>query len=121
MTSQQLLKLCRTWQKRLRLEDWDVALCFAPPHAMSKPDALGQVQACAERKDALIKILRPEDWTDSPFGDTVETTLVHELVHIHTIPIHEGANGASRRLAEEQALSGLVPALVEGWTRRGKR
>lgn len=58
MTSRQLARLCRYWQRKLKLQDWHVSIRFAADSEMDQPDNVGEcaVQLCDRTAD--IKILR---------------------------------------------------------------
>jgi hypothetical protein len=71
------------WQKRLNLQDWDVALEVVRSTEL-RPNTLGNIRWDAEKKTALIRILDPADYR-LPYGemlDDMEFTVVHELIHL---------------------------------------
>ena len=73
---------------------------------------MGNIHWDAQKQTAAIRVLDAADYT-LPFPDTlrdVETTIVHELVHLSlsTIPRTEEA-----RTPEEQAVVRLTSALLK--------
>lgn len=85
-TPAKLTRACKLWQKRLRLQDWDVIAKFDTKQEMAQVIANGDscVGACdyhINLKCAKIHILRPELLGESQ--DSVTTILIHELLHLH--------------------------------------
>jgi len=112
MTDADLADLCALWQKRLRLQDWDVAVRFAPWHELKGGTRGGQVQWIREKRAAFIDVARPgETEPNSVWPYDLEITLVHELLHLHTQGLGTRA-GSPEEEAEEQAVHALSCALV---------
>lgn len=102
-TEDLLINLCADWQKRLRLQDWNITL---------KLVTYGDIEAagcCSQDryKNAVIKIARhggtPEKWL---VGTDYEETLVHELLHLYT-------EGFDRKLDENSAEERAMELMVE--------
>ena len=98
------------WQKRLRLQDWDVRVEVKRTHSM-EDGALGRSWVQPATRHALIRLLDPQDYdpTEPPDMQDTETTLVHELLHI-AIP-GDNSDGTSS-LAQEQGIDAIARALV---------
>jgi hypothetical protein len=111
-----LEKLMQVWQKRLRLQDWDIKLQVTHMVDMPVPDALGCIGSSAEHKSAVLTLLNPDEYPDGPFPVDTEEVLVHELLHLHTIPFRR--NGRAASVAEDAAIECIAPALVEGWRKK---
>jgi hypothetical protein len=98
------------WQKRLKLEDWNIT--FKLVHISDlKPKTLGNVHWDSDLKKASMSILSPADYKLS-FADALkdmEFTVVHELVHLQlsSLPRNEAS-----RSAEERAVNTLTEALL---------
>lgn len=79
------LKDCASkWQGILRLEDWDIAVSFAPKSSIES-NGMAHAAVYKQTKDAFILIRNPEEFDAKPaFSDEndVELTLVHELMHV---------------------------------------
>lgn len=119
MTQEQLEALCREWQKTLRLQDWDVKVRIVRQRDMDNHNAQGEVDWTLPKKSAAISILDPTDYPpNSWWGQDIERTLVHELLHLHFAPFVEEEDGL-KRVAEEQAIDCLAIALV-ALKRRGQ-
>lgn len=113
MTQEELEALCRTWQKRLRLQDWTVKVRIVRRHELDHADIQGQVTWVLSRREALIKLLDPIDYLpDCVLPQDLETTLVHELVHLYFAPF-DAEDGTLEDIYQEQAIDGLSKALVE--------
>lgn len=107
MTQKEAVKLCRQWQRHLRLMDWEVSVEVVRWHQLEE-DTRGNCAMTVERKAAQITILNPEDWRpDSPLYDP-EQTLVHELLHLHFEPFWRN----KKRLEMEQAIEAIAFGLV---------
>jgi hypothetical protein len=98
------------WQKRLKLEDWNIT--FKLVHLSDlKPKTLGNIHWDADLKKASMNILCPADYKMA-FPDALkdmEFTVVHELVHLQlsSLPRNEAS-----RSAEEKAVNTLTDALL---------
>lgn len=120
MTDYQLKHLTETWQKILRLQDWDIAVAFARFREMqSEGGAIpwGRIMINRQHRNADIAILHPDDYEQcddkcchSKHGtNEIETTLVHELLHIYIT----GKNAEDPATTEEeQAINAVAAALV---------
>lgn len=78
---------CEKWQKRLRLQDWEIRLQIARQHELGD-GTLGDCDAAKFKRQALIRVLHPDDVAGQGFrfdGEAWnwELTLVHELLHLH--------------------------------------
>jgi hypothetical protein len=99
------------WQKRLKLEGWNITFKLVHPSEL-KPKTLGNIHWDSDVKSASIKVLSPADYK-LPFPDALkdmEFTIVHELVHLQlsSLPRNEAS-----RSAEEKAVNTLTEALLE--------
>jgi hypothetical protein len=98
------------WQKRLKLEDWNIT--FKLVHFSDlKPKTLGNIHWDSDLKKASMSILSPADYKLS-FPDALkdmEFTVVHELVHLQlsSLPRNEAS-----RSAEEKAVNTITEALL---------
>ena len=110
----QAIKLLRTWQKRLRLQDWEIALSFVKSLDMSGPN-LGEIKIYPDHRAADICLLREEDYPQNlPWYVDMESVLVHELLHIHFNPL----SSPEKNVQEDAAIESIVPALINGWRRK---
>tara|TARA_R110000868_G_scaffold24258_3_gene96132 strand:- start:984 stop:1349 length:366 start_codon:yes stop_codon:yes gene_type:complete len=89
MTSKQLNAALTKWQKRLRIQDWDIELEVVDRSTIidkADSDVLGACQCFDTKKRAQILLLRPEDI--KPGEDNIEVILVHELLHV-VMPVQD--------------------------------
>lgn len=106
MNQKQARKLCREWQKELRLQDWDISIAVVPQHEMGS-DNRGDIAMKMELRVAHICIVKESHTTWQPrFGP--EQTIVHELLHPHFQPFWDD----SKELEMEQAIEAIAAALV---------
>jgi len=118
INQRKLGEIRREWQKRLRLQDWKIKISFADEGFMKEVSGLedgayGAVEHFVEDKEAKIYILRAEDWgeVEGDFGQAVENTVVHELLHLHFAPFQTGDE--SSMILQEQAIRPIADALLE--------
>src|SRR5579863_7369375 len=102
------------WQKRLDLQDWDVALEVVRGTEL-KPRTLGNIHWDSDKKTAVIRVLDPADYR-LPFHemlDDMEFTVVHELIHLEIAPVltHFTRSDADRT-EEEHAVNHMADALL---------
>jgi hypothetical protein len=120
LTLDELKELCAQWQEILRLQDWQVAVSISRARDFEGENACGECRWVLSRKEALIRILDPLDYSpNNVFPQDMERTLVHELLHLHFAEISEKAEAAGVNIdtSLEQALHGIDGALAN--LRRG--
>ena len=98
------------WQKRLKLEDWNITVTVARSNEL-KPRTLGNIHWDADKKRAVIKVLDPVDYTlaQPEMLADMEFTVVHELIHLElsSLPRSEAS-----RSEEEIAVNQIARALL---------
>lgn len=88
MKAPNLQSLLKKWQKRLRLQDWDITAKYDDEHILD--GQVGLTRFSKKYHHALIRILHPKDnFFTEPHTKNVELTLVHELLHLHITPLGE--------------------------------
>ena len=108
---QEALKACVRWQKRLGLSDWDVKVKL--DRASKMENRQGYVYFVIARKEAVVQLLVPEDYSDGQERpQDHELTLVHELLHLHTV-WWDNDSGSKTRSLEEQMIHLLAKAFIE--------
>ena len=108
MTQSQLNKLVFKWQKKLRLQDWNIDTSM-----VNKCRGAGSTFLSKRYKEARVSILNPDQWEDSWLGSRdIEVTLVHELLHLHAIPFDDFKEGSPKNLALETMIELIAIALV---------
>ncbi len=114
-----LQKECELWQQKLRLQDWNVEVRLCRLNQLPE-DSIACIQHYTERKDAVLKVLSPMDIPlvkDEFLGTEAanyDLSLVHELLHLHLIPLSDYSN-ESRRMAEEQIVNTLSRTIVHAY------
>lgn len=120
LTLDELKELCAKWQEILRLQDWNIEIRISRARDFEVENACGECSWVLPRKEALIRILDPLDYSPNHvFPQDMERTLVHELLHLHFAEISEKAEAAGINIdtSLEQALHGIDGALAN--LRRG--
>jgi hypothetical protein len=104
--------LCREWQRVLRLQDWDVQVKIARGFQLGKRQ--GECEYVQSLRQAVIRILDPNDWPDQNWPQDIEATLVHELLHLHFAPFMSDAGEDDLiNIAQEVAIDQIAKALVK--------
>lgn len=121
LTLDELKELCARWQEILRLQDWNIEIRISRGRDFEgEGESCGQVRWQLSRKEALIRILDPSDYSpDCIFPQDMERTLVHELLHLHFAAISNKAHDAGLDIDVdlEQAMHCIDGALAN--LRRG--
>jgi hypothetical protein len=120
-TKAELRRLCKKWQRILRLEDWDIAVRYGDSHHTN--DELASVSCHSHNKSALVTILKPEARPDNVWWieafpdqsyDDEENHIVHELLHVRFDKlIEDSQEGSPHDVLHEQAIEALVQALLK--------
>ena len=101
-----LQPLLRKWQKRLRLQDWDITAKYDDERVLD--GQVGLTKFSSKYHHALIRILHPRDnFYTEPGTQNVELTLVHELVHLWITPLGDHDSNAEE-LVVEMLAKGLL-------------
>lgn len=109
LTQQELEEKCREWQEILSLRDWDVKPRIARYYDESN---LGSCTWKLQKKMAVIRVQEYDDYDPSnKWERDQETTLVHELLHLHFAPF-DAETDTPQGIAQEQAIHALSVALV---------
>jgi hypothetical protein len=100
----------RHWQAKLRLQDWSVTITIRRFWEMD--DAQACVNTVFQKKSALISLREPRDLEPEEFSlDTLDTLIVHELLHLHIEPFEpKEKDGLEWKLMEQaiNALAGVI-------------
>lgn len=110
MAKPNLNKLLAKWQGRLRLQDTDITISYAPRSAMQS--RVGETTHNWAHGYATIRVLDPSDLTPGCHKGyrNVELTVVHELLHVALGPVNpdEGFAADYNELAIEKIAKGLM-------------
>ena len=102
------------WQKRLNLQDWNVALEVVRSTEL-RPKSLGNIHWDTDKKTAVIRVLDPADYS-LPFPEILhdmEFTVVHELIHLEIAPVlSRFTRSDADRIEEEHAVNYMADALL---------
>ena len=115
---QALQSQCAFWQGILNLSEWHIHVQTSRLWEMADHDCVGQCEAYPHRKDAVIRVLDPNDLgaVRGRFFDGEECdydlTLVHELLHLHFDPMWVHPTDHNQTVMTEQAINAISKALV---------
>jgi hypothetical protein len=113
-TEKQLDQILRKWQKKLRLQDWELDIFYVDPEQFSKEGSCGEVRAHVNRKIGVIGIGRPElilERDPDYCNHEIEDTIIHELLHLHLNPFTPFDDDLGM-LAVEQAIEAISRVLL---------
>ena len=77
-----LEELLEEWKSILHLGQWDIELRRSRQVDFLEGDNQGEITFNRVECQAIVRILDPIDWVDTPFKQDMEKTLVHKLLHI---------------------------------------
>lgn len=77
MTTRQLARLARYWQRKLGLRDWQISIVFAAEEEMHDRRNVAECVAQLCDRTAHIRILR-----DDRCDYEVEQSVIHEICHV---------------------------------------
>jgi hypothetical protein len=110
----ELRELCALWQKRLRLQDWNVSLEIV--NARDLDGGFANCRTVLREKAALIRVTDPADSTSADTeifgGRDVEEDLVHELLHLSCEPFSPEDRDSTEYEAIEQMVGVLANCIV---------
>ncbi len=117
MPKPNLQQLLRKWQRRLRLQDFDITARYATRQEMRSEGDIGNNRIRYSLGLSDIAILDPVDVADEHESfKNVELTLVHELLHLLLDPILSQNAYNPERLEHalmEQTIEKLAKGLLE--------
>lgn len=114
-----LKRLLARWQRRLRLQDWDLDIQFARPGELDTEDASAEVHWQLKKRMATIKICAPECFPrNRSRGQDIEYSIVHELLHLTMIGFANHKEGSVEDTLQEQCIDQIARALVEAYRRK---
>jgi hypothetical protein len=92
-----LRRLLERWQKLLRLQQWHIKIRYARSREMLIPDdgtiSWGRCMLNDNHLRATILILHPDDYADEDGRDEIESTIVHELLHVQMCGMRDAIKG----------------------------
>lgn len=111
MTLNQLRRLVKLWQKRLRVSDWAITV---------RRDKLKEEYGNTwyDPRGMMATLTIAEDMNDPNYEDGgIEQTVIHELLHI---VLHGDKDYEGEVVMQERAINQIADALYRAY-RRGKR
>lgn len=112
LTYEELQEHLAYWQSILRLDNWDVVARISRAFELP-PDIQGRCEPTLKSHQALIRILDPVDWDpEIIYPQDMETTLVHELLHLHSFPFDTFEDDTAENTALEQMIHHSALALT---------
>ncbi|MBV9505410.1 MAG: hypothetical protein JO323_10450 [Acidobacteriia bacterium] len=98
----------RFWQKRLGLEQWNLAVRVVRQSAID-PNVWGTAEWDPFTKNATINVLDPRDYNlhGGELKLDMECTIVHELVHIQVSPLD-----TKDEVVREEIVNKIMTALM---------
>lgn len=110
--SQALLEaFCREWQRRLRVQDWQVSIYFVRGSEMS--GKAGQCYTQFAKKQAVIRLTELADTEGWDYPYDIEKTIVHEVLHLVMAGVDPDSKKTGLELdMEEQVVDTLAVALI---------
>jgi hypothetical protein len=115
LTQEELEQKLQEWQKRLRLQDWNIDVKIKRARDILD-GCQAEVNWVLTKKMAIISIMDPFDYpSDSMEPQDMEDSLVHELLHLHLAPISNYGNDDNYQIFEEQAIESIASGLIAAY------
>lgn len=120
MSEAELKELCALWQKRLRLQDWNVSLAVKSAEDME--DGFAAIRPQLESKKAVMHVRQPGDVSslDTQLGYDIEEYIAHELLHLHMEEFTPEDHDSHEYQAIEQAVGILADCMIRLSRENGK-
>lgn len=112
-TEDELKKLCSFWQNQLKLNNWRIIVGIKNLTEFNNKQSLSEIEFVSALNKAVIKILDPSDYPQSPFEQDMEISLVHELLHLHFALFEPKSDNSLEFLIMESTIEQLANILVE--------
>lgn len=112
-TEDELKKLCSFWQNQLKLNNWRIIVGIKNLTEFNNKQSLSEIEFVSALNKAVIKILDPSDYPQSPFEQDMEISLVHELLHLHFALFEPKSDASLEFLIMESTIEQLANILVE--------
>lgn len=107
LTDADVQAICRHWQARLRLQDWDIHCELVRGFRLT--DAVAEIETLDTKRTAWVRVMHPADYNPSfLLPHDPERSIVHELLHLVLRPLAP----ENESLAEEQVVHALSGTLV---------
>lgn len=104
MTIAEVRSAAAYWAERLRLNDWEITVQFAPTETMDSHESDGLAMWSAEHRTAVILLRRKQD--------DLEQTIVHELLHVALQGHVPQTASDTYDVAEERSINAIADAMT---------
>lgn len=117
-TNEKIRAATAKWQKKLRLQDWQVTAKLARRTEFSSPDCYAEINYFHPQKSAIIKILDPIDFVPTEHDTDLcmydwERSLIHELLHLMLMWIPDEDDEEDYNNNEELSINLMAEALID--------
>lgn len=114
----ELQRYCLRWQVMLRLQQWRVKIRYARAREMTTDMgdiAWGRCRINENHLKATVTVLHPDDYEDDEGREEIESTVVHELLHLlmNGVRREQKAPDQAGDVAEEQVINVTAGLLVD--------
>lgn len=107
-----LEKDIKRWIKILELGEWDIKVKIKRKDDLENENNSGEIRFNFVHKEAIVSLLDSVDYINEDFGQDMECTLVHELLHLKFAILDvEGKDITDNQLGH-QLLHDMAKALV---------
>jgi hypothetical protein len=111
LTELQARALLREWQDESKLRDWTILLEIRSSIELKD---IGDVNVTEEKRCAYIRMMDHRDHACQeemePYD--METTLVHEMLHVAFAPFSNCEKGSHQHMIQEQSIDAIAKLLV---------
>lgn len=128
MSETEAQALCHEWQRRLRVQDWDVRVLVVSAATLDG-DRAAVHRITPKKRLAVIRLAKVEELSEQADDPDLEVSIVHELLHLHLWEMTDALHALADELgalaaplvaiahrqheeAEERAVYALAQVLV---------
>ena len=113
LNDDELNELLAYWQKKLRLENWDIMVNLYRQEEFYDEESQGENSYDIRTGQSIIRILDHVDWSiRNRFPQDMERCLVHELLHLHFEPFEPKEQKSLEHDLMERTIEMLAGTLV---------
>jgi phytoene dehydrogenase-like protein len=111
LTEQQMKEKIAYWQGILGLDYWEIKFAFKRQRDMNHKNQ-AEVKYALPKASAYIVMVCHEDYDNDVFPQDMETSLVHELLHIKCAAFDDLEEGTLQDAMMEQYIDNMAKILV---------
>jgi hypothetical protein len=111
LTEPEILEKLKYWQNKLGLDSWEIKFSFKRQSQLG-PTEQAHCEWVLPKSSAIVNIVCHEDYDCNPWPQDMETSLVHELLHIKSAAFDDFEEKSLQHAKFEQFIDQMSKILV---------